>query len=485
MPEGHRGARDAVLERDRGPCGARRPARAGGRARQLAARADQAPGRRVGCRHRGPERAHRRAAGLRARRGVEANAALLPGRRRGNRAPRRRRIRPGEGPGLKRALLALLVLAAALPAHANREQDLAALRARIEALRSGLGEKEADRREARDALRDSERAISKANRTLRALQAEGRAAQAALARLAGESRTLEARLARQQGALGRLLAARYAAGAPDALKIALTGEHPSDVARRLHYLAELSRATSRLAGELRAGLAQAEDLRRATEERRQRLAAIEAESREDRARIVAEQRKRRGILQTISVDIRKARRTLGTLQADEKRLARLVEEIVRVLKVRPGAGFARVEKVPLLGSLAGPFSGLRGKLRLPVRGELVGLFNAPREEGPAGRKGVFIRAPEGHPVLAVAAGQVVFADWMRGYGNLLIVDHGEAYLSIYANNESLLKQTGDPVAAGEAIATVGASGGNEHSGLYFELRHLGQAFDPLRWVVLK
>ena len=118
-------------------------------------------------------------------------------------------------------------------------------------------------------------------------------------------------------------------------------------------------------------------------------------------------------------------------------------------------------------------------------GNLVGRFGTPRNEGPAGKNGVFIRAPEGQAVRSVAAGQVVYADWMRGFGNLLIVDHGEAYLSIYANNESLLKQTGDPVAAGEAVATVGASGGNEHSGLYFELRHLGKAFDPLRWVVLK
>jgi len=374
---------------------------------------------------------------------------------------------------------------AAGAAYAGREQDLAALRARIEALRAGLGEKEADRREARDALRDSERAISQASRALRKLEAEGRAAQAELARLAGLSRTLGERLARQQAALGRLLAARHAAGAPDALKIALSGENPSDVARRLYYLAELSRATARLGEALRANLAEAEDVRRAAEERRRRLAAIEAGSRRDRARIVAERRERRAILKRVASEMRKARREIGTLEADERRLARLVEEIVQTLKVHPGAGFARVETVPQLGALAGPFSGLRGKLRLPVRGELVGLFGAPREEGPVGKKGVFIRAKEGQPVLAVAAGQVVYAEWMRGYGNLLIVDHGEAYLSIYANNESLLKQTGDPVAAGEIIATVGASGGNEQSGLYFELRHLGKAFDPLRWVVLK
>ncbi|MEX1073912.1 MAG: peptidoglycan DD-metalloendopeptidase family protein [Burkholderiales bacterium] len=379
----------------------------------------------------------------------------------------------------------MLLALAAGAAHASREEDLAALRARIEALRAGLGEKEADRREARDALRDSERAISQANRALRGLEAEGRAAQAELARLAARSRTLAERLARQQTALGRLLAARHAAGAPDALKIALSGENPSDVARRLYYLAELSRATARLGAALRGGLAEIEDVRRAAEERRRRLAAIEDESRRGRARIFAERRERRGILARVSGEIRKSRRQISTLQADERRLARLVEEIVHVLKARPGAGFARVETVPQLGALAGPFSGLRGKLRLPVRGELAGLFGAPREEGPAGNKGVFIRAREGQPVLAVAAGQVVYAEWMRGYGNLLIVDHGEAYLSIYANNESLLKQTGDPVAAGEIIATVGASGGNEQSGLYFELRHLGRAFDPLRWVVLK
>ena len=100
-------------------------------------------------------------------------------------------------------------------------------------------------------------------------------------------------------------------------------------------------------------------------------------------------------------------------------------------------------------------------------------------------KGVFIRAPGGQPVRAIAAGQVVYAEWMRGFGNLLIVDHGESYLSIYANNESLLKELGDAVAPGEPIATTGSSGGNEETGLYFEMRHLGRAFDPVSWVKLK
>ena len=106
-------------------------------------------------------------------------------------------------------------------------------------------------------------------------------------------------------------------------------------------------------------------------------------------------------------------------------------------------------------------------------------------EGGGTSKGVFIRSAEGQPVRSVAAGRVVFADWMRGFGNLLILDHGETYLSVYGNNEALLKQPGDTVSAGEPIATVGSTGGSPETGLYFELRHLGKAFDPLRWSNLK
>ena len=100
-------------------------------------------------------------------------------------------------------------------------------------------------------------------------------------------------------------------------------------------------------------------------------------------------------------------------------------------------------------------------------------------------KGVFIRAPAGQPVRSIAGGQVVYADWMRGFGNLLIVDHGGAYMTLYGNNESLYKQVGDIIHSGETIATVGNSGGNADSGLYFELRHQGKPFDPLGWVTVK
>ena len=109
-------------------------------------------------------------------------------------------------------------------------------------------------------------------------------------------------------------------------------------------------------------------------------------------------------------------------------------------------------------------------------------FGAQQQAASPSPKGIFVRAPAGAGVQAVAGGRVVFADWMRGYGNLLIVDHGDDYLSIYGNNEAVLKRVGDAVHAGDVVATVGTSGGNESAGLYFELRHQGRAFDPVPWL---
>jgi septal ring factor EnvC (AmiA/AmiB activator) len=291
------------------------------------------------------------------------------------------------------------------------------------------------------------------------------------AALAERRRAQERSLSERQAAIGRMLAARQAGGAPEALRVALSGEDPAALSRSLHYVSYVTRASAAMLGEYRAGIAEAERLARDAEAKRERLRTLEQASRADREKILAERQDRRRVLARVAVEVRKSRREIKVLRADEARLARLVEELGRVIAARVESGAA--------------FSTLRGRLRLPVRGELTGRFGAPRGAAGAEAKGVFIRAPEGQPVRAIASGQVVYAEWMRGFGNLLILDHGEAYLSIYANNEALLKQVGDIVAPGEAIATTGASGGNEETGLYFELRHLGRAFDPLRWVTLK
>lgn len=358
-----------------------------------------------------------------------------------------------------------------------RERDLASLRERIAALRATLDGKEGTRREARDALRDTERAISEANRTLAALDREARSGRAAAAALETRRRALERSLARQQEGIVRLLRARQAGGAPDTLRIALSGGDPGEVLRNLHYLSHLSQAAGALLAGFREAITEHEALRNAALAKAAALAGNEQRQRADRDRIASEREARRKLLVRIADEIRAGRKAIGALQADESRLARLIEGLARTL-----AATRRSARRPGPDRPDGAFAALRGKLRLPVQGELAGRFGTPSNAAGTPSKGLFIRAAEGRPVHAVAGGQVVFSDWMRGFGNLLIVDHGNAYLSIYAYNEALLKQVGDAVGAGERIATVGATGGREETGLYFELRHLGRVFDPLDWV---
>ena len=365
-----------------------------------------------------------------------------------------------------------------LGAHAApSERDLQALRTRIEALQHELEGKETERQEARDALRASERAISEANRTLARLDAEARQLRSDAARIAEQRKALERTLADRQASVERLLATRQTLVAPDMVRAALSGDEPADLGRRLHYMGYVSRAAASLLAGYRADLEALERLARDAQAKREGLRSVEDAARADRGRIVREREARRRVLARTAGEIRRHRRQISVLRADELRLSRLVEGLARVL--------GRVEAVPDSIAKAEAFSRLRGQLRLPVRGELTGRFGAPRGASGIDAKGVFIRAPEGEPVRAIARGQVVYADWMRGFGNLLIVDHGESYLSIYANNQALLKQVGEAVGSGEPIATTGSSGGNEETGLYFELRHLGRAFDPLRWVKLK
>lgn len=340
-------------------------------------------------------------------------------------------------------------------------------------------------------------AVSAANRDLKAQEAAAREARAAIGQLAARRSLQERALESQQDALGRLLAARAVAGisggAPDFVRLALSGEDLADTTRRLHYLTYVSRDAARTIDTHRAGLAELARLKEASEDKSRELAALETQSRASREQLLRERREQQRVFERISGEIRSTKKKMQVLVADENRLSRLIEEIAKLIAARPGAGYrqndrdaSRVNAVPEpAGAQSGPFSSYKGRLRLPVRGELVGRYGTQRSTGTASAKGVFIRAPEGESVRAVAPGRVVYADWMRGFGNLMIVDHGDAFLSIYGNNESLLKQTGDAVTLGEAVATVGQSGGNEETGLYFELRHLGRPFDPLSWVNLK
>ncbi len=389
-------------------------------------------------------------------------------------------------------MLCAAASALAAPADIKRE-ELKDLQGRIQSLQKDIAKAEESRADAAEELRETEQAISDANRKLRELGNERAEAQATLASLNAQSQKLSSRISTQQTQLGRLFTRQYYAGETDALSHLLSGNDPNQLARDAHYLGLLSRAKAGLIRNLGEVLDEKKRLAGLARDKSEELAEIEKSQQREHAGLVEQQKKRQAVLARLSDRIKAQRREVDRLKRDEKRLAKLIEGLGRIVArpkrapqtpshVQPAL---RNERTPDASLAADAFARLKGRLSLPARGELANRFGTPRQEGGTTWKGVFIRAASGAEVKAIAPGRIVFADWLRGFGNLTIVDHGDGYLSVYGNNESLYKAVGQPVKSGEAIASVGNSGGNLETGLYFELRHLGQPLDPLKWVILR
>ena len=383
----------------------------------------------------------------------------------------------------------------AAPSAEGAKQELQQLRGRIEALQSKLAGAEESRNEAGDALRESERAISNANRELAELDQSAHTVTQRLQALRGDSQKTSTTLETHQVLLARLLHeqhVRHGGHQSETLRLALSGESPSEIARHLHYLGYVSRARADTIRSIRDAMSQLQALTTETAAKAAELATIGAEQLNKRKNLEEEKRKRADVVTRLSRDIARQRNEIGAMQRNETRLSRLIEQLAIVIARAPPRAppaprqrverVERVERVPEPTMLAQAFSKLRGRLALPVRGELAGRFGSPRSDSGLTWKGLLLAAKPGEPVRAVAAGRVVFADWLRGFGNMLIIDHGEGYMSLYGYNETLLKRVGDEVGTGDTVSTVGNSGGGGDSGLYFELRHQGKPFDPLSWV---
>lgn len=409
---------------------------------------------------------------------------------------------------------------AATPEIAERQADLGELRSRIESLRKDLNASEENRADAAGRLRESERQISRLQRELHELAEQRQKLQRNLQDLERQSTELGTTLHQQQAQLERLLYKQHLRGTPDSLQLLLNGDDPNQMARDLHYLSAIAHSRADLMGEIGQTLARKKSLANDARERSAELASVESEQQQRAAELNRQRDERKALYAEMSSKVKAQRKEIGELQKDEKRLTQLIDRLSKILAAqaaqaaRAEAARARAaeaarqraqaepapspaprsESAPPRTSEAenhyepapsdGSFARQKGKLRLPVRGSVAGRFGAPRDGG-GNWRGLFIKAGTGSEVKAIANGRVVFAEWMRGFGNLLIVDHGNAYLSIYGNNDSLLKQVGQAVKGGETVATVGNSGGNPESGLYFELRHQGQPIDPMKWASLK
>lgn len=390
---------------------------------------------------------------------------------------------------------------------AEKKADLKELREKIDSLQKDISNAEGSKAEVADQLKDSERSISHLQRELRELGEQKGELQGTLRELGQQSRSLEGQLATQQAQLENLLYRQYLRGSPDSLQLLLNGDDPSQIARDLYYLGAVARARAELLAQLEATLKKKQVLAVSTRERATALAAVEEKQKDKHGKLLSQREQKKATLSKIAAQIAAQKKEVGALQRDEKRMTELIGRLSKLIAARTAAakreparnttppsrlgksgtspGVTEIENNQLpQAAPAGSFARQKGELRLPVKGTVTNRFGSPRQEG-NNWKGLFIRSNAGNEVKAVAGGRVVFAEWMRGFGNLLIIDHGDSYLSIYGNNDALLKHVGDSIRGGDTVATVGNSGGNPESGLYFEIRHQGQPVDPLKWASLK
>lgn len=395
--------------------------------------------------------------------------------------------------------LCLLLITLAAPASGGdeagvREQELNQLRGRIGELQSGLDSAQGKRQAQERELQTVESQIGAITRRLRELDRDLTEQRRQLKELEQGRDRQERELALHRGALIDQIRAAYAMGRQERLKIMLNQQDPAVVSRVMVYYDYFNRARSQKL-ELIAGLiAQLRETEARTLDGQTHLLALQERELEQKKQLEQAGAARQLVLKDIQQEIRNKGQELAGLKKDEQKLQELMARLQREAEQREAEQRAAEQreaaqqeaerrKAPqrtLAENQKAPFNKRKGAMAWPTEGRLAASFGQERAGG-LRWDGVFIAAPEGAEVQAIHGGRVVFADWLRGFGLLLIIDHGGGYMSLYGHNQSLFKAAGDSVAQGEAVALVGSSGGQSNAGVYFGIRHQGRPVNPQAW----
>ncbi len=268
--------------------------------------------------------------------------------------------------------------------------------------------------------------------------------------------------------LVKLLKAAYMNGRYEQVKLFLNQQDPALSSRILKYYDYFNKARMEKLNAIQRDLDDLLQLQQHSEQRRQQLALALEDAKHEQTALAAVRLKRQNLLKQIERRYSSQKKRLQQLRLSEKKLNQLIESLQRTA---PDTSF-EIE-------LDKPFAKLKGRLSWPVSGRLAKKFGSARSE--SRWDGVLISAKEGNEIKAVSHGQVVYADWLRGYGLLTIIDHGKGFMTLYAFSQSLYKTEGEWVKAGDVIATVGKSGGRSQPALYFGVRNKGRPLDPVKW----
>ena len=349
-----------------------------------------------------------------------------------------------------------------------KEQELEEVRERISELKQSMDRRAAERDRITGELQAAEVLISEKRMLLQELEKQRRASETKKADLDQKLKLREEELRAETKMLGDQVFAAYSSGGQERIKLMLNQLDPAALGRQLAYYRYFSEFRSKNIEAVNAHIGELRQLRAEVAEEENRLAGLTRSRYVELTELGSAQEKRQQLLASLKSRIAEEGSEIQRLAAQDQDLSRLIAELGSILADYP----IRSEE---------PFSELKGRLTWPVAGGLVHDFGQPRAGG-LKWNGVVLTAPRGREVRAVYHGRVVFADWLSGLGLLVIVDHGEGFMTLYGYNETLLKATGDWVAPGDVIATVGDSGGQSQASLYFEIRQGTTPVNPRRWI---
>jgi len=372
--------------------------------------------------------------------------------------------------------LAALLLACLLSqsgfamSETERQARLQELRATIEQLKQELDSVKTNRSQLLDNLQESETKIGELNKKVQELRQQLEAKQSQLQELRSEKEALVTAKKQQQGSVAQQLDAAYRLGQQSGLKLLLNQQEPARLERNLRYYRYVAAAQAEKLQTYTATLTRIDALEPVIAEETAAVAVNHASLQQKRDELVRQQAERKRTLAKLESAINSTDARLKASEEDRRNLEALLARVAKA---------ARKLDVPAPNQA---FAKLKGQLPWPTQGKVLRSFGSSRVAGKMRWQGMLIGAPEGRSVHAVYQGRVVFADYLRGQGLLLIIDHGAGFMSLYAHNQALFKNLGDLVKAGEQVASVGTSGGQDTASLYFELRFKGEPTDPRPWL---
>ncbi len=349
------------------------------------------------------------------------------------------------------------------------KERIKAMEAEIEAYQKMLRETEGARARLESDLEDAEKNINEVQKKMIDIEDSIQTGEDKVDQYRQEQSRLETRKTEQTGQIQEQIVAAYKLGRQESLKVVLNQEDPHEISRMLSYYDYLNRARVQEVKRFAQTIHQLDTVTDQIEAENALLKTKRASLEAQRIQLADQNQHRQAALSELARKLAETGSEIEKLETDRTQLEGLLERIISVT-----AGI----RVPIDGP---PFNDMKGELLMPVRGFVSQRFGATRNAGKMRWRGVVIDAPAGTPVYAVHHGQVVFADWLRGFGLLVIINHGQGYMSLYGHNQMIYRKTGDWVITGENIATVGDTGGQNKSGLYFEIRIDGNPANPQLW----